>query len=173
MITVPAAPAAIAVAPPAAAVPSIAPVPSPTAPTSPVPSPLARPPEPPRAVATSVAAGVTALPPHEVETNAIQGVLGRYRTAYNQLDARAAAVVWPTVDERTLARAFERIDDQTVSFDNCQIQLGGVVAEAVCTGMARFVPKVGSRTPRTQARRWQFLFRRTASGWIIEKVDAR
>ena len=100
-------------------------------------------------------------------------MLGRYRNAYNRLDASSASAVWPSVDEKSLAKAFERIENQNVSFDNCDIQIGGVAAQVNCRGTARYVPKVGSRTPRDEARRWKFNLRRTAGGWTIDKVEAR
>jgi hypothetical protein len=108
------------------------------------------------------------------ETEAIQGVLGRYRTAFNALDASAAQQVWPTVDARTLERAFSGLAEQDLSFDSCRIDLNGVLAEATCRGRARFVPTVGSRTPQDQAREWRFSLRRQSNrGWLIEGVDAR
>ena len=100
-------------------------------------------------------------------------VLGRYRNAFNTLDAGAAAAVWPTVNEKTLARAFERLEDQQVSFESCEIEIGGVHAEAACSGTARYIPKVGSRTPKAEARRWTFILRRASDGWLIDGIDAR
>ena len=94
-------------------------------------------------------------------------------TAFNRLDAGAAVAVWPTVNEKTLAKAFERLDDQDVSFESCTIEVGGVHAEAACSGTARYVPKVGSRTPRAEARRWTFILRRASDGWLIDDVNAR
>ncbi len=108
-----------------------------------------------------------------MDTRAIEVVLGRYRSAFNSLDASSASAVWPSVDEKSLAKAFERIENQNVSFDNCEIEVGGVDAQANCRGTARYVPKVGSRSPRDEARRWRFNLRRTAGGWLIDRVDAR
>ena len=148
------------------------------APTSNVPSvtvaapPAAAPPAataavtPPPAVAAVVSA-------RELETRAIQTVLGRYREAYNALDARRAFDVWPSVNEKDLARAFESIEEQELSFDQCRIDVAGAKAEAACTGTARFVPRVGNRVAKAQARRWQFAFRKVASGWVIDRVEAR
>ena len=109
----------------------------------------------------------------ELDARAIENVLGRYRNAFNRLDAGAAVAVWPTVNEKTLARAFERLDDQDVSFESCTIEVGGVHAEAACSGTARYVPKVGSRTPRAEPRQWRFILRRASDGWLIDHVDAR
>ena len=46
------------------------------------------------------------------------------------------------------------------------------LAEAACSGSARYVPKVGSRTPKDEARRWKSV-RKASSGWLIDRVDAR
>jgi len=109
----------------------------------------------------------------ELDAGAIENVLGRYRNAFNRLDAGAAAAVWPKVNEKTLARAFDSLDDQDVSFDSCTIEVGGVHAEAACSGTARYVPKVGSRTTRAEPRQWRFILRRASDGWLIDHVDAR
>jgi hypothetical protein len=108
-----------------------------------------------------------------MEARAIENVLGRYRNAFNELDAGAALAVWPTVNERNLARAFERLENQDVSFESCDIEIAAVLAKAACSGSARYVPKVGSRTPKEEARRWTFSLRKAGSGWLIDRVDAR
>jgi hypothetical protein len=77
------------------------------------------------------------------------------------------------VNEGSLAKAFERIEDQNVSFDSCEIEIGGVAAQANCRGTARYVPKVGNKTPRDEARGWRFNLRRTYDGWIIDQVVVR
>ena len=107
------------------------------------------------------------------EARAIENVLGRYRIAFNKLDAGAASAVWPTVNEKTLAKAFERLESHDVSFASCQIEIFSVLAEAACSGSARYVPKVGSRTPKDEARRWRFSLRKASGGWLIDSVDAR
>ena len=108
-----------------------------------------------------------------METRAIESVLGQYRTAFNTLDAGAAVAVWPTVNEKTLAKAFERLESHAVSFDNCQIEVFSVLAEAACSGSSRYVRRVGSRTPRHEARHWRFSLRKAGDGWVIDSVDAR
>ena len=116
---------------------------------------------------------VARAPDRELEARAIQNVLGRYRIAFNNLDAGAALAVWPTVNEKTLAKAFEGLESHDLSFQSCQIELFSVLAEAACSGSARYVPKVGSRTPRAEARRWRFSLRKASGGWLIDSVDAR
>ncbi len=116
---------------------------------------------------------VARSPGRELEARAIENVLGRYRIAFNKLDAGAASAVWPTVNEKSLAKAFERLESHDVSFASCQIEIFSVLAEAVCNGSARYVPKVGSRTPKDEARRWRFSLRKASGGWLIDGVDAR
>jgi hypothetical protein len=110
----------------------------------------------------------------EVESGAIRDVLGRYRSAFNTLDSRAARQVWPSVDERTLDRAFGQLREQNVSFARCTIDVKGVLAEASCSGTTRFVPRVGNHSPQVESRRWSFSLRKAYDGgWQIQEVQAR
>ena len=115
----------------------------------------------------------SSVPSPRPETGEIQAVLGRYRTAFSVLDSAAATAIWPTVDRRALARAFERLEEQSFEFDACQIAIDGPRAVASCDGSARYVPKVGNRTPRSEARHWKFTLRKADQGWLIEQVDSR
>lgn len=109
-----------------------------------------------------------------MDSVSIRDVLGRYRNAFNALDARAATEVWPTVNERTLDRAFGQLEEQNLSFDRCTIAIKGFLAEANCSGTTRFVPRVGSRSGQTAQRQWNFSLRKAAKGgWLIEDVEAR
>jgi hypothetical protein len=111
----------------------------------------------------------------DVDNNsAIRDVLGRYRSAFNALDVKAAQQVWPTVNQRTLDRAFGQLQQQNVSFDRCTIAVKGVLAEANCNGTTRFVPRVGSRSEQIESRQWNFSLRKAYSGgWVIQEVQAR
>ena len=110
----------------------------------------------------------------EVENNAIRDVLGRYRSAFNALDSKAAQQVWPTVNQRTLDRAFAQLREQNVSFDRCTIDVKGAIAQANCNGSTRFVPRVGSHSPQVEPRQWNFSLRKASSGgWQIQEVQAR
>ncbi|HSK08228.1 MAG TPA: hypothetical protein VK911_01530, partial [Vicinamibacterales bacterium] len=93
--------------------------------------------------------------------------------AYNRLDATAARRVWPTVDERALARAFAGLESQGGNFERCDLQVAGAEATAACRGRARYVPKVGSRDPISENRQWSFRLRRAGSGWQIVQAEAR
>ena len=102
----------------------------------------------------------------------VKQVLQRYRSAYEGLDARLARVVWPAVNEAALARAFDGLSSQTLTFDECDVQLRGEAALATCHGSARYVPKVGSREPRIEPRTWSFTLRKAGADWKIESARA-
>jgi hypothetical protein len=103
----------------------------------------------------------------------VQEVLRRYARAYGQLDASAARAVWPSVDERALARAFQNLSSQQVSFDDCEIDIRGAIANASCRGQASYAPKIGKREQRTEPRTWRFELHRDGDAWTIENVDMR
>jgi hypothetical protein len=107
------------------------------------------------------------------ETEAIQAALGRYRNAFNLLDVRAAGAVWPTVDQRALGRAFERLKQQSLTFESCTIDSRGAVATASCRGTAAYVPKVGTQSGRIDSRQWTFTLRKAGEQWLIDAVNTR
>jgi hypothetical protein len=100
----------------------------------------------------------------------IQKALQRYRTAYDGLDARSARAVWPAVNEAALARAFDGLESQNLTFDACAVQLHGEAADATCRGSARYVPKIGNREPRVEPRTWSFTLRKSGADWQIESA---
>ena len=102
----------------------------------------------------------------------VEDVLRQYARAYAQLDARAARAVWPTVNERALARAFRDVASQNVRFDDCEIDIRGASANALCRGTASYVPKVGNREQRTEERSWRFELRLDGDAWQIVDVNA-
>jgi hypothetical protein len=135
------------------------------------PPPVTPPPAPSRpAPATETA---PAAPAEVVDTQAIQLVLGQYRNAFNVLDSGAAKAVWPSVDARALSRAFDRLEEQAFQFSECNIAVTGVRATASCAGSAKYVPKVGNRSPHYEPRQWRFNLRKVDAGWQIEQVDSR
>ena len=147
--------------------PSVLPSPGPGPSPSPSPSPSATASSPAETVGsapTDLPASAVARSSCEAEARAIENVLGRYRIAFNKLDAGAASAVSPAVNEKTLAKAFERLESHDVSFESCQIEIFSVLAEAACSGRARYVPKVGNRTPKDEARRWRFSLRKASGG---------
>lgn len=103
----------------------------------------------------------------------IKQVLQRYRTAYEGLDAHSARVVWPAVNEIALARAFDGLESQSLTFEACDVRVRGeAAATAVCRGSARYVPKIGSRDPRTEPRVWNFTLRKAGTDWTIDSARA-
>jgi hypothetical protein len=114
----------------------------------------------------------TPMPVRTDETRVTQ-VLNQYAHAYGQLDATAARAVWPTVDERALARAFAGLESQALSFDACDVSVRGTTATASCRGTASYVGKVGSREQHTEPRQWTFQLRREGEdAWKIQKAEA-
>ena len=133
------------------------------------PSPVAATPAaPPRALASAAPAPRT--PPPET---AIQTVLTQYRTAYRDLDAGAAQAVWPSVDAKALRKAFERLEEQHLIFNSCQIAVSDARAVVSCDGSARYVPRVGNRDPHDDRRQWEFTLSKVDDVWLIDKVSAR
>jgi hypothetical protein len=111
--------------------------------------------------------------PVATPTAAIESVLGRYASSFNALDARGAKAVWPAVNERGLARAFDSLEQQQLDLGDCNITVASARATASCDGIARYVPKVGSRRMRAERRQWTFLLQRDGPDWSIENVDIR
>lgn len=140
-------------------------------------TPAVTPAAPPAAAAEP--ARTVAPPPSVVPRNdaaasdAIAAVLDRYRTAFNDLDAEAARSVWPGADVRGLGRAFDGLKEQQLSFDDCAITLRGDSAVADCRGTASYIPKVGRKTARVEARHWRFQVEKREAGWQIQSVAAR
>ena len=106
------------------------------------------------------------------EVGLVTQALQRYRTAYDGLDAQSAQAVYPAVNQAALARAFDGLESQTLTFDACDVQLRGDAARATCRGTARYVPKIGSREPRTEPRTWNFTLRKAGSDWKIDSARA-
>jgi hypothetical protein len=100
----------------------------------------------------------------------VKQALQRYRTAYEGLDARSAQAVWPAVNQVALARAFDGLESQRLTFEACSVQLLGDHASATCRGTARYVPKIGSREPRIEPRVWSFALRKIGAEWKIDSA---
>ena len=179
------APAAMPVAAPAATIATFGSRPSPD-PIRPEPA-VARPdpapsrPEPAQArpetaapVAPASAAARAPVPaplPRVDEDAAVRAVLGRYRDAYDRLDADAAKRVWPGVDARALSRAFASLESQSITFDECRTTVMGVIATAACRGSATYVGRLGNRNSQTQNRQWTFTLQKDGSDWTVQRVQ--
>lgn len=129
--------------------------------------------------ATPVSGVVTDSPPPAVvptvvvdDRALVEETLGRYRRAYNRLDARSAQAVYPAVNAPALARAFDGLQSQSLQFDECEIDVRGALASATCRGSSRYVPKVGSRDPQVEPRVWDFTLRKDDGDWKIENARA-
>ena len=107
------------------------------------------------------------------ETRAVAVALNRYQDAFSALDANAAHAVWPNVDAKALAKAFDQLEEQTFELEGCNITVTGARAEADCAGNARYVRKVGNKALRVEPRRWHFRLRQANDQWLIDAVDAR
>jgi hypothetical protein len=130
-------------------------------------------PEPIAAAATPTAgARLDVVPAVVDDTSQVRAVLQKYQAGYERLDARMVHAVWPGVNEVALARAFEGLESQALNFRACDVQLRGATASAVCTGSARYVPKIGSREPRVESLAWNFTLRKRANDWEIETARA-
>jgi hypothetical protein len=172
-------PESMTAAAPAARTPLPAAPPPSAAPDLPTRAPAAPAPIEPAATGTSGTRAAArepapepAVDPAAETVSRIQGVLSRYEAAYSGLDAAAARAVWPSVDQRALARAFNNLESQRISLDQCSVAVDGASARAECRGSATWVPKVGSGG-RTEARRWTFDLRQASGGWHIVRADAR
>ena len=133
--------------------------------------------EAPRAEAPRADASRPELPRAEAarrrDTGLIETVLDRYVGAFNTLDAQAARAVWPNVDARALDCVFTQLEQQELTFEECRVELDEVRAEAVCRGVARYVPKVGSRSSRSTPRQWTFKLQKVEERWTIDGVNIR
>jgi hypothetical protein len=112
-------------------------------------------------------------PTRPTEEQQIAATLHRYAAAYQDLDANAARTVWPTVDERALARAFESLELQQFTFDECDVRVIGRGASAACRGSVTYVPKVGSRTARRDDRQWNFELQKQQDVWLITRATMK
>ena len=128
-------------------------------------------------VATPPAPPVVSAPPSSpagpTEEQQVAATLHRYAAAYQDLDANAARTVWPTVDERALARAFESLELQQFTFDECDVRVIGRGASAACRGSVTYVPKVGSRTARRDDRQWNFELQKQQDVWLITRATMK
>jgi hypothetical protein len=102
----------------------------------------------------------------------VDQTLQRYRRAYNRLDAQSAQAVYPAVNAGALARAFDSLESQSLSFDSCDMELQARSATVTCHGTSRYVPKVGNHIPRIEPRIWNFTLRKDDGDWKIENARA-
>ena len=106
------------------------------------------------------------------EEYAVRRTLHSYEKAYEDLDVAATAAVWPSVDRRALARAFDTLKSQGLDFKSCAITVRTRRATARCRGTLQFVRKVGNSMPLTAEQEWVFKMRRLGAEWKIDEVAA-
>jgi len=97
----------------------------------------------------------------------------RAPAAYERLDAGAAKDVWPSVNEAALARAFENLESQDLSLNDCRLTVTGNEAQASCNGTARYVRRVGNRAVQQDQRQWIFTLSKDGGTWRIDSVRTR
>src|SRR5262249_42326586 len=100
----------------------------------------------------------------------IRSALQRYRSAYDDLDARSAQAVWPAVNRAALARAFDGLASQSLTFDRCDVEGRDVAASVTSQGSTRYMAKIGSHEPRIEPRVWTFTLRKSGADWQIENA---
>jgi hypothetical protein len=102
----------------------------------------------------------------------VRETLRAYQDAYERMDVAAAADVWPSVDRRTLSRAFDALRSQGLVFDSCAVSVTGAQATAHCRGALEIVRKVGSALPMIIEQEWVFTMQHIGAEWKIETVSA-
>jgi hypothetical protein len=134
-------------------------------------TPAAAPPAPPPASTRAPAAA--SIEEDRRQKEIVLGVLREYSRAYERLDVRATKAVYPSVDDRSLQRAFENLKGQEMRFASCDMSISssGADANARCKGDATYRLKIGSRVLRYTDRVWTFSLSRDGGGWQI--LDAR
>ena len=148
------------------------PLPSPVAPSSPGPAAASG----PRADSTRADAPTADRAAPATDTAASDGIadaLQHLQRAYEQRDATLVKAVWPTVNERALARAFDGLRSQSVTFDRCQLNVSGAAGEVECRGVTTYVPRVGGQYQRTESRQWKFRVQKGGESWVITSAAAR
>jgi hypothetical protein len=148
------------------------PIPVPAAPLAAVAEiPAARTPAPAAVLPAAATGNNNTSPPDPAvdRERLVRAALTRYENAYSSLNAAAASAVWPSVDRRALARAFEDLNSQTVTLGRCDVRMNGEAAQAECAGRASWTPKVGGG-PQTATRRWRFELKQNGTDWLIVRA---
>lgn len=132
--------------------------------------------EPPAAVVSTATLPASAPAPDTAaavrDEQEIRSVLDQYAAAYSRLDASAASAIFPGVDRRALARAFDGLAAQSVHLGACDVRIAIESAIVDCTGSATWTPKIGGGS-RTEPRRWQFRLRNMSGAWQMVGAKVR
>jgi hypothetical protein len=109
----------------------------------------------------------------EKESTALERVLASYEQAYNRLDVTAALAIWPSADSRALAKAFARLQQQDLKFENCTFAVSENDGTAQCGGVLQYVRRIGKPTPQLEHHVWTIEFARAGAAWRIVRVTAQ
>jgi hypothetical protein len=126
-------------------------------------------PPPPAAAPAAAAAAASAI---AGDQNAVLETLREYARAYQALDVKATAAVWPSVDRRALTRAFSTLKSNQLELEDCRVTIAGTSGTSRCRGLVEYVPKIGSATPRSGRQDLVFKMRKLGSDWFIDEVSA-
>jgi hypothetical protein len=142
-------------------------VPAPAAPEARNPAAAAAP------SAARVARAMPVAPRREEES--ILLVLHEYESAVGRKDPVAAKAVWPALDDRALARAFNDLQSHSLALEDCGVTVANsnAAARARCQGVATYLPKVGRRKPINASHEWTFNLSKTGGDWQIESAAIR
>jgi hypothetical protein len=127
--------------------------------------------EPPRRDAAKMSRGASSNA-RDDEPN-IYNVVQEYERAYEQLDVNAVRAIWPSVDARALARAFDGLKEQKLELGRCRVVVATGEATVVCGGRASCVTRVGDHAARTEPREWTFHLRKIDANWLIAKAEVQ
>jgi hypothetical protein len=100
---------------------------------------------------------------------AIRRALDKYRQAYELLDARLLAEVWPSLGRDELGRierSFQSFDSVQVTIEGCRIDVDGDRASARCQVQRTQRPKAGR--VQTVDQQTTFRLERRGNDWVIE-----
>jgi hypothetical protein len=109
----------------------------------------------------------------EKESTALERVLASYAQAYNRLDVDGAIAIWPSADSRALAKAFARLQQQDLKFENCMFAVSENDGTAQCAGVLQYVRRIGKPTPQIERHVWTIEFARAGEEWRIVRVTAQ
>lgn len=104
-------------------------------------------------------------------TAAIERTLQGYQSAFSRLDVDGVRQVWPSVDQKALAKAFDQLRREDLKFENCKVTVTGANAVAACGGTTEYVPKIGSKSPRVERHQWRISLQQVAERWVVRGVD--
>jgi hypothetical protein len=148
-----------------------APSPSPALTVPAEPRPIAAPPDADRSPSASIVAGAASTIAAPAPTAAIERTLKGYQSAFSRLDVAAVREVWPSVDGKALAKAFDQLQREDLTFDSCKVTVTGTTATAACGGTTEYIPKIGSKSPRVERHSWRISLHRVADQWVVNRVD--